>query len=214
VLKKAIIFDMDGTLVDSSLALSGAINHVREQLHLPPLKHADILSKINDHTLNSAQYFYKSKYFLPEHQKWFSNYYSANHHKELVLYDGIKELLQLLKENDLKLAVATNAYRNSAIESLVHLDIHDCFDAVVCFDDVKEGKPSPQMLERITELFSLETEHALFIGDGERDQMAAKRAGMDYIMVSWGFSRHDSSAVNSVEQLKEILLNFKAGLDV
>jgi phosphoglycolate phosphatase len=205
VLKKAIIFDMDGTLVDSSKALSNAINHVRKQLHLPPLEHMDILSKINDHSVNSAQYFYKSKHFIPEHQKWFSSYYSANHHRELVLYDGIKELLQSLKENDFKLAVATNAYRKSAIESLAHLDIHDCFDAVVCYDDVKEGKPSPQMLHRITELFSLETKHALFVGDGERDQMAAIRAGMDYIMVSWGFSKHDS-AVNSVEKLQEILL--------
>ncbi|MBN2721346.1 MAG: HAD family hydrolase [Campylobacterales bacterium] len=205
MLKKAIIFDMDGTLVDSSRALSNAINYVREQLHLPPLEHTDIISKINDHSINAAQYFYKSKHFIPDHQKWFSSYYSANHHKELVLYDGIKELLESLKGNDLKLAVATNAYRNSAIESLVHLDINDYFDAVVCFDDVKEGKPSPQMLEKITELFSLETEHALFIGDGERDQMAASRAGMDYIMVSWGFSKHDS-AVNSVEKLKEILL--------
>jgi len=205
VLKKAIIFDMDGTLVDSSRALSGAINHVREQLHLPPLEHTDILSNINNHSINPAKYFYKSKHFLPEHQRWFSSYYSENHHKELVLYDGIKELLQSLKQNDLKLAVATNAYRNSAIESLMHLDIHDCFDAVVCFDDVKEGKPSPQMLQRITELFSLETEHALFVGDGERDQMAAMRAGMDYVMVSWGFSKYDS-AVDSVEKLKEILL--------
>ncbi|MGW8169587.1 MAG: HAD family hydrolase [Sulfurovaceae bacterium] len=205
MLKKAIIFDMDGTLVDSSKALSNAINHVRKQLHLPPLEHMDILSKINDHSVNSAQYFYKSKHFIPEHQKWFSSYYSANHHRELVLYDGIKELLRSLKENDFKLAVATNAYRKSAIESLAHLDIHDCFDAVVCYDDVKEGKPSPQMLHRITELFSLETKHALFVGDGERDQMAAIRAGMDYIMVSWGFSEHDS-AVNSVEKLQEILL--------
>ncbi|MDY0194985.1 MAG: HAD family hydrolase [Sulfurovaceae bacterium] len=205
MLKKAIIFDMDGTLVDSSRALSGAINYVREQLHLPPLEHMDILSKINNHSINPAHYFYKSKHFLPEHQKWFSSYYSANHHKELVLYDGIKELLRSLRENNLKLAVATNAYRNSAMESLMHLDIHDCFDEVVCFDDVKEGKPSPQMLKRITEIFSLDTEHTIFVGDGERDQMAASRAGMDYIMVSWGFSKHDS-AVNSVEKLKEILL--------
>lgn len=198
---------MDGTLVDSSRVLSNAINHVREQLHLPPLNHMDILSKINDHNVDPAQYFYKSKHFMPEHQRWFSGYYSANHHKELLLYDGIKELLQTLKENNFKLAIATNAYRKSAIESLIHLDIHNCFDAVVCFDDVEEGKPSPKMLERIVELLSLDMESAVFIGDGERDQMAASRAGIEYIMVAWGFSEH-KNAVYSVENLKEILLGF------
>ncbi len=199
---------MDGTLVDSSRTISNAINHVRSQLHLPPLEHTDILSKINDHSVNPAQYFYKSKHFMPDHERWFSSYYSVNHHKELVLYEGVKDLLDTLKKNEFRLAVATNAYRKSAFESLTHLGIVDSFDAVVCFDDVEEGKPSPKMLEKVTELLSFEKEHAIFVGDGERDQMAANRAQMDYIMVAWGFSKHDS-AVYSVEKLKEMLLGFK-----
>jgi len=206
--KELIIFDMDGTLVNSSITIANAINHVRKQLGFEPMDTALILSKVNDHTINPAQFFYHAPSFARDHERWFSEYYTRNHDKELVLYEGIKELLETLKEKGFKLAVATNAYRRSTIESLTHLGIYDLFDGVACYDDVYQGKPHPAMLLKLLEALKVPKERALFIGDGPRDEQAAKRAGIDYIMVDWGFTEHGKGkkVIHSVAELKDLLL--------
>ncbi len=207
--KELIIFDMDGTLVNSSITIANAINYVREQLGFEPMDPQYILERVNDHTINPAQVFYHAKTFERDHERWFSEYYTKHHGKELVLYEGIKELLEALKHSGFKLAVATNAYRRSTIESLTHLGIYVYFDAIACYDDVYKGKPYPDMLFKLLEELHVKKEDALFIGDGPRDEQAAKRAGIDYIMVDWGFTEHDSNkrVVHSVEELKKLLLD-------
>jgi len=205
--KKLIIFDMDGTLVNSSITIAKAINYVRKQLDLTPMDETYILQLVNDHTINPAQKFYHAQSFDKDHERWFSEYYTKNHENELVLYKGIKELLSRLKTKENKvLAVATNAYRKSTIESLTHLEVYDIFDTIACYDDVVQGKPHPDMLYKILKELQYSKEDALFIGDGPRDEIAAKEANIDYIMVDWGFTEHDD-AVRSVTQLERMLLD-------
>lgn len=203
--KELIIFDMDGTLVDSSVTISNAINHVRSNLSLPQMDHDRIIAKINDQTIAPARYFYEADRFEPYHEAWFSQYYTLHHAKELMLYEGISGLLEDLKTNGFKLAVATNAYRRSTIESLKHLDIYDLFDAVACADDVSRGKPSPDMLFKILDELEIVANDALFVGDGSRDQMASQKASIEYLMVNWGFSEYED-ALHNIDALKQVLL--------
>ncbi|HSR74566.1 MAG TPA: HAD family hydrolase [Sulfurovum sp.] len=203
--KKLIIFDMDGTLVNSSITIANAINYVRKNLGFEPMEQEHILRLVNDHTINPAQTFYHAKSFDRDHERWFSEYYTKNHANELVLYTGIKELLETLKERGHSLAVATNAYRISAIESLTYLDVHHLFDAIACYDDVPRGKPHPDMLHKVLDDLSHGSHEALFIGDGPRDELASKSAEIDYIMVDWGFTEH-TDAVRSVVDLHKILV--------
>ena len=202
--KSLVIFDMDGTLVDSSGVIAGAINYVRENLMLPAMSKEKIVANINNHSIDPLAYFYNLKKFDPMCEKWFSEFYSKNHDAHLALYEGISDILEFLSSKKIKMAVATNAYRRSTLESLRHLGIYDYFDALSCYDDVGEGKPSPKMLEMILDDLQIDLTKALFIGDGERDAMAAKRAKMDYIMVEWGFSSH-KDAVSSTRELQEKL---------
>ncbi|WP_294952118.1 HAD family hydrolase [Sulfurovum sp.] len=202
--RKLIIFDMDGTLVNSSLTIANAINYVRKNLGFDAMDPAFILKHVNDHTINPAQFFYHSKKFDPDHERWFSEYYTKHHEKELVLYDGIRELLQSLKAQGKLLAVATNAYRNSTVESLTWLGIYSLFDGIACYDDVLEGKPRPDMIYKLLDELDVSEKETLFIGDGPRDEMAAKAADVDYVMVDWGFTEH-TDAVRSVEALKTLL---------
>ncbi len=117
------IFDLDGTLVDSSITLANAVNYVRGKLNLPPLPKDEILEKINDPYGDIAYNLYGVREIEPIYEEWFKEYYSKNHSKELVLFDGIRELLETLKRKGLKLAIATNGYRDSTIEALKHLNI-------------------------------------------------------------------------------------------
>ncbi len=196
---------MDGTLVNSSLTIANAINYVRKNLGFEAMEQENILRMVNDHTLNPAKTFYHAEAFDSDHERWFSEYYTKNHEKELVLYDGIKEMLENIKSQGHALALATNAYRGSTIESLTHLDVYDYFDAIACYDDVEKGKPYPDMLHKILDELEHSNEHSTFIGDGPRDEMASKNADIPYIMVDWGFTEH-TDAVRSVEELTALLL--------
>jgi len=196
---------MDGTLIDSSITIANAINFVRGKLHLEPMRSEDILKDVNNHTLNPAKHFYNIEKFEPIHEEWFNNYYSANHHKELILYNGIKDMLEDIKAHNKKLALATNAYKISTIESLKFLNIFHLFDAIVCHDEVETGKPSPDMLFKILDELNISNKNAIFIGDGSRDLLASKSANIDYLMVNWGFSDDDKSAILSVEELRDRL---------
>ena len=203
--KKLVIFDMDGTLVDSSVTIVNAINYVRSKLSLPPLTKEVILTKVNDPELNPALFFYKTEEFTPQQEKWFSEYYTNHHEKELQLYNGIEELLKELKQRGYLLAVATNAYRGSTLESLSHLKILDYFSSIACYDDVGRGKPAPDMLEKNLKDTNVKAEESIFVGDSERDLMAANSLNMNYIMINWGFSDYED-AIHSIDKLKEKIL--------
>jgi len=204
--QKLIIFDMDGTLVNSSLTIANAINYVRKNLGFEPMDQREILRMVNDHTLNPAKTFYHAESFDADHQRWFSEYYTRNHENELVLYEGIKEMLDRLKAEGHALALATNAYRGSTIQSLTHLNIYEHFDAIACYDDVERGKPYPDMLYRILDELEHSNDRSIFIGDGPRDEEASKNANIPYLMVDWGFTEH-TNAVRTVDDLQEILHN-------
>ena len=206
-MKKAIIFDMDGTLVDSSLTIVNAINHVRKNLKLDAMERELILEKVNDPHLNPAEFFYEVSAFTDQHEEWFAGYYTDNHEKELQLYEGIEELLKNLKEKGYALAVATNAYRGSTLESLSHLKVLEYFDSIACYDDVHRGKPSPEMLEKNLKDLNVLAEDSIFIGDSERDLLASEAINMDYFMVNWGFSDYED-AIHSVKKLEETILEF------
>ncbi len=203
--KKLVIFDMDGTLVDSSLTIVNAINYVRSKLSLTPLTKEIILTKVNDPELNPALFFYETEEFTPQQEKWFSDYYTNNHEKELQLYDGIEELLKELKKRGYLLAVATNSYRSSTLESLSHLNILEYFSSIACYDDVGRGKPAPDMLEKNLKDTNVKAKDAIFVGDSERDIMAANKLNIDYIMINWGFSEYED-AIHSIDKLKEKIL--------
>jgi phosphoglycolate phosphatase len=205
--KSLIIFDMDGTLIDSSGLLANAINHVRSKLHLPPMPSQQIIGHINNHQVNPALYFYEVEHFEPIHEQWFSQYYSAHHDHELVVYEGVVELLTWLKEQGNRIALATNAHRVSTLESLQYLEIESFFDAVVCHDDVPNPKPAPDMLNHVLAQLQSPLDSAIFIGDGPRDEEAAQAAGMDYVMVDWGFTDHQTGkrVIQNIHELKKEL---------
>jgi phosphoglycolate phosphatase len=195
------IFDMDGTLADSSVVLTNAINYVRAKLGLKPLSQEVILEQINNPECDLARFFYGLSEITPKHEEWFKEYYSANHDRELVLFNGIKEMLDILKNDGIKLAVATNAYRSSTIEALKHLNIYNYFDAIICYDDVKEGKPAPDMLIKLLDYFKEDRKNAIFVGDSQRDYLASKAAKIEFILVD--FANKKDNPIDVAKKIKE-----------
>jgi phosphoglycolate phosphatase len=194
---------MDGTLIDSSVVIVNAINYVRSRLSLPPMDSKFIVSCINNTNIHGPSIFYDSQHYTKEQEVWFQEYYTDNHDKDIALYNGIKELLDELKLTH-KMSVATNAYELSAKQTLKAAKISNYFDIVMAADIVKKAKPHREMIDKIVSYYGGDYDEFIMIGDGERDIMAAKNAGIDSILVDWGFTKH-KNAIQDVNELKKIL---------
>ena len=194
---------MDGTLIDSSQVISNAINHVRHKLGLVPMEREKILQAVNDMHTHSPSYFYEAEEFEERHIVWFQEYYTLYHDKEVALYEGIRALLEKSKQK-YQLSLATNAYRQSTLQLLGFVDIMHYFDIIVCADDVPTSKPSPDMIDAILKHCNILPHEALMIGDSLKDKEAATRAGVETILVDWGFSDLED-ACREVGDLEKLL---------
>jgi phosphoglycolate phosphatase len=197
---KLIIFDMDGTLVNSGYAIANTVNHVRVNLGLEKMEHDFILKNVNDININSAEFFYETKDFTVEQTKLFSEYYEKNCLDDLVLYDGIKELLENFK-GEFKFSVATNANSIYARKMLNHLEIDKYFSSILGYNDVAKPKPHPDMVHKILDMHDIKKQNAQLVGDSLKDTTAAFNAGIDSVLVNWGFSDYKENAINSVDEL-------------
>lgn len=200
---KLIIFDMDGTLIDSGNVITNTINFVRGKLELSPIEKGTMLLALNDPSINSAEFFYGTSHFTKEQTELFQGYYDAHCISDIVLYDGIKELLEELK-SDYILSVATNANSVYAHKMLDFLGIKDYFSLIVGADMVPHPKPKGDMLRFCCDRLGIQKENALLIGDSKKDLYASLDFGIQCILVNWGFSDHtqEGNIVNDIENLK------------
>lgn len=196
------MFDMDGTLINSGTMIANTINYVRVNLGFEAFEKNYILEKVNDPSINTAEFFYGTKHFTPQQTTLFEEYYHKNCLLELEIYEGIEKLLQELRGN-FKLAVATNASSVFANKMLKHLELRDYFDLVYGYDSVQKPKPHPEMVHKIMNDIKTTKEKSLLIGDSHKDIQAAFNAGVDSILVNWGFSNHEKDAIENVEELEK-----------
>jgi phosphoglycolate phosphatase len=196
-MKKIVIFDMDGTLIDSGRDITVSINHVRRVVYnLEPLSQEYIVEVINRDKRNLALLFYETKEFEPPARELFEQHYLQQCTRSTTVYDGIRETLDQLKGGGVLLSVATNAPSLFAHRMLSHLEILACFDLVIGGRDVANLKPHPDMLHTILNEYGFEKERdlALMVGDNNKDMEAAARAGIKGIFATWGFSPHGQAA--------------------
>ena len=114
-----VFFDMDGTLIDSANAISAAVNEIRAELKLSPMKREDIMRIINTPQIDWAKELYEMKNFNHSSFKdGFEKYFIKHYQQSVVLFEGIKEILNFLKEQKCYLAIATNAPQSSLTQIL------------------------------------------------------------------------------------------------
>ena len=185
---KTIIFDMDGTLLDSQADIAASINHTRQARGLPDLPLAEITRIINDPALSAARLLYGEEEYSDSDRDRFETHYHAQCLATVRLYDGIAELLKTLQSHGYSLAVATNANRLFAERMLGHLGVVHHFDAILGASCVPRAKPHPDMLhEACKRLGCTDPAQAAMIGDNAKDMLAAQAARMRGFFATWGY---------------------------
>lgn len=191
-MKKIVIFDMDGTLIDTAEDITITVNHIRALHHdLPPLTQERVVEIINMQKRNLPKLFYGTEIDDPKDRDLFEAHYFEQCTQNLRLYEGIKEMLEALRESDVKLSVATNAPSTFAKRMLSHIDVADYFDHIVGPDIAGASKPDPLMLSQILGHYGFRQDlhHAWMVGDNQKDMLAAKDAKIGSVFTTWGFGK-------------------------
>lgn len=190
-MSKCIIFDMDGTLVNSKKNITSSVNHTRVALNLEPISEDMIYKYINIPSENLALRFYGEEEFSPKTKQIFYEHYINECVEDLHLYDGIMEVLEFFK-GKAKMAVATNAYDLFALKMIKHLDLEEYFDLIVGANTANSSKPDPKMVEFILDKLHVAKSDSVLIGDSQKDELCSKNANIHFIFAKWGYGDYES----------------------
>ena len=188
-MKKTIIFDLDGTLLDSIEDIASSMNKVLESLQLPTHKIEDYKHFVGggvdilvENALNN-----QSKEIKDEVIKRFKIEYDGKLHSKTLPYDGIYELLDELKKLDINLAVLSNKPHEFTVSYVNHFFKNYNFKEIHGQKKDVPKKPDPKAALDIVKCLDSSCENTYFIGDTKIDMQTAKNANMTAIGVLWGF---------------------------
>jgi len=201
---KSIIFDMDGTLLDSSYAMTLSVNYVRKSYGLAPIKKEYLELIINEPCVDLPMKLYNVDEYSQEHRDRFAKHYLANANLHVKPYDGAHELLKSLHVKGYTLSIATNASDFFAHNMLKGQGMLDFFSFVVGANNVERSKPNPDMLHHISKLSSIPLENSLLVGDSVKDEGAANNANIDFLFASWGYGKSYNNTTKSFKNIKEL----------
>ena len=212
----AAFFDLDGTLMDTSIGVIQAIDFIVEKFNLPPLSEAEKGSFIGP----PIQRSFEEKYGLDKNHAWEIASAWRDAYKDQFLfgampYDGIYDLLKYCRKNGIKTGVATNKREDYALRLLQHFDFTNLFDCIVGSDfDGKRTKS--QMIQMcVGKIGQSAPERCLMVGDTEEDGISAMQAGVDFVGVTYGFglvpgkrcqAARPIMLVNHCAKIKEVLI--------
>ena len=211
----AVIFDMDGTLLDTLIDLKNAVNHVLEQFGYPTRSTAEIRRFLGGGARNlivRAMPEGSTEEKIDEVLDVYRVYYAEHANDLTAPYPGIVDMLETLKQQGVKLAVASNK-PDEQVKSLTQEHFGRWIDHAMGDREGMRCKPHPDMVYEILKPLGVDVSRALYVGDSEFDVQTAINAGMDCAAVTWGFRDRDelkaAGAVcfaDTAEELQKIVL--------
>ena len=203
-----VIFDLDGTLVDSAPDIAEALNRTLEDWQLPRVPEATVLTWIGDGVRRLVEQAFTaagSDIDLDRVMPGFMRHYEACLLRSPRLYDGVVPALEALRAWNVTLAICTNKPSAMVAPLLAHLGVQDYFKMLLGGDSLPERKPSGVPLRHIAAAFNVAPGAALMVGDSITDYRAAVDAGMPVALVRYGYPRGlDLETVDAVAVVDDL----------
>lgn len=186
---EAVIFDLDGTLLDTLGDLTDAVNLALEKYGLPIRTMEEVRSFVGNGLRNlMLQAVEEGEAFenFEELFSFFKEYYRTHCNVKTAPYDGVLELMKELKERNIKMAIVSNKI-DAGVKELNEKFFKEYTQVAIGERDGVGRKPSPDSVNEAIRLLGVAKEHAIYVGDSDVDIKTAKNAQMRCISVTWGF---------------------------
>ena len=198
----AVLFDLDGTLLDTMVDLAEGVNRMLAELGQPSRTKDEIHRFVGKGIANLVGRCLADGLNVNEDEletavTVFRRHYAAVNGERTRVYPGVLEVLEALRAVDLRLAVVTNKSGEFALPLLERTGLASFFDVVVSGDTLPVKKPDPAMVHHACALLEVEPARALMIGDSANDAFAARAAGVPVLLVTYGYS--EGMPVDSIE---------------
>ena len=214
--KYTILFDLDGTLVDTAPDLMKAHNYVMKKYGYKTKTTEEIRSLVGRGASaligrslwgNAKDEFAKieDKKIKTEMVKEFINFYGKNICNESTLINGVENFLKWCKEKKISLAVCTNKQEHLAVDLLKKIGIYNYFEYVAGSNTFDYCKPDPRHLISIIEILSGDINKSLMIGDSETDANAAKSAYLPIILLENGYTERNTNEIYHNHLVKDFV---------
>jgi phosphoglycolate phosphatase len=214
--KYTILFDLDGTLVDTAPDLMNAHNHVMKKYGYPTKSTEEIRNLVGQGAgaligrsiwgqAKKEFHSVEDKKIKDQMSKDFINFYGKNIINESTLIKGVKEFLRWCKEQNISMAVCTNKQEHLAIDLLKKIGIYNYFEYVAGSNTFDYCKPDPKHLTSIIEILSGNIKKSLMIGDSETDANAAKAASIPIILLENGYTEKNSNEIYHDHLIKDFI---------
>jgi len=211
-----ILFDLDGTLVDTAPDLMRAHNHVMTKFGYPTKSTDEIRNLVGKgagaligrsiwgqakkefHSVNDLK-------IKDQMSKEFIDYYGKNIISESTLINGVKEFLKWCKEQNISIAVCTNKQEHLSNDLLKKIGIYDFFEYVAGSDTFDYCKPDPRHLTSVVEILDGDVKKTIMIGDSETDANAAKAAEIPVILLENGYTEKNTTEIYHNHLIKDFI---------
>ena len=214
--KFTILFDLDGTLVDTAPDLMLAHNHVMKKFGYPTKSTEDIRNLVGKGAGaligrsiwgQAKQEFSKvsDEKIKAEMIKEFINFYGKNILNESTLINGVKKFLIWCKKENISMAVCTNKTEHLAVDLLKKIGIYDYFEYVAGHNTFEYCKPDPRHLTTIIEILDGDIKKTIMIGDSETDANAAKAAEIPVILLENGYTEKNTTEIYHNHLIKDFV---------
>ena len=214
--KFTVLFDLDGTLVDTAPDLMRAHNHVMKKFGYPTKSTEEIRNLVGKGAgalIGRSIWGQAKKEFhsvidlkiKDEVSKEFVNYYGKNIINESTLIKGVKDFLIWCKNQNISMAVCTNKQEHLSNDLLKKIGIYDFFEYVAGSDTFDYCKPDPRHLTSVVEILDGDVNKTIMIGDSETDANAAKAAEIPVILLENGYTEKNTTEIYHNHLIKDFI---------
>ena len=192
---KLVIFDLDGTLLNTLSDLAHSANHALEKCGFPvhdiETYKCFVGNGINKLLERSLPDHHKTALNIARLKAFFLPYYDAHSTDYTEVYAGIDKLLKTLQYKGLMLSVASNKYQKATEKLVLRFFSDISFTAILGQRDGVPVKPNPAIVNEILQIADVSPEETCYIGDSDVDMQTASNSGVTSIGVTWGFRSHE-----------------------
>ena len=210
--KLTILFDLDGTLVNTARDLMEAHNHVMKKFGYPQKNLEDIKHIAGRGAWIMMQRTFKNEIkdekLKKEMVKEFLNFYAKNIDKKSEPKNGVVDFLDWAKSNQILMGVCTNKQERLAIDLLKKINLAQYFDYIAGCDTFDFNKPDPRHLTNVIEIIGGSLNKSIMVGDSEVDSKSASNADIPFVLVEEGYTEKNISEIPHKILIKDFL-NFE-----